>query len=145
MAAANVELVQLLFAAWGRGDYSSAEGVHPDVEYVIADGPSPGTWKGLDGLVKGFRDFLGAWENFRGHAEEYIELDDQRVLVLTQFIGRGKKSGVELGDIRAKGAVVCHIHDGRVTRQVLYLDRERALADLGLASEGGSPSRERSP
>jgi hypothetical protein len=59
--------------------------------------------------------------------------------VLTQFIGRGKKSGVELGDMRAEGAVVCHINDGRVTRQVLYLDREHALADLGLAPEAGPP------
>ncbi|HVS29573.1 MAG TPA: nuclear transport factor 2 family protein [Solirubrobacteraceae bacterium] len=140
MASENVELARLLFAAWERGDYSSAEGVHPDVEYVIADGPSPGTWKGLDGLVEGWRDFLSAWENFRGQAEEYRELDDQRVLVLTTFTGRGKKSGVELGHMRAKGAVVCHIHDGRVTRQVLYLDRQRALADLGVAPEARSPS-----
>jgi ketosteroid isomerase-like protein len=135
MSSANVELVRSMFAAWERGDYSSAHGVHPEIEYVIADGPSPGRWTGLAGLAEGFRDFLGAWHDFRGDAEEYRELDGERVLALTRFRGRGKTSGLELGQMRAKGAVLFHIRDGKVRRQVLYLDRERALADLGLAQE----------
>jgi ketosteroid isomerase-like protein len=39
--------------------------------------------------------------------------------------------------MRAKGASLFHVRDGKVARQVFYLDRERALADLGLASEPG--------
>jgi ketosteroid isomerase-like protein len=67
-------------------------------------------------------------------AEEYRELDGERVLVLTQYGGRGKTSGLQLGEIRSKGANVVHIRGGKVTKCAFYFDRERALADLGLAS-----------
>jgi ketosteroid isomerase-like protein len=68
-------------------------------------------------------------------AEGDRELDDERVLVLVRFSGRGKTSGLELGETRSKGASVFHIRGGKVTRCVQYWNRERALADLGLASE----------
>jgi ketosteroid isomerase-like protein len=67
--------------------------------------------------------------------EEYRELDDERVLVLNRFGGRGKTSGLDIGQMRAKGANLFHIRDGKVIRVVLYGDRDRALADLGLAPE----------
>ena len=35
--------------------------------------------------------------------------------------------------MQTKGANLFHIRDGKVTRLVLYWDRDRAFADLGLA------------
>jgi ketosteroid isomerase-like protein len=128
----NLDLVRSIYAAWERGDFSSAEWADPEIEFVIADGPSPGTWTGLSGLAEGHRAWLSAWEGFRSEAQEYRELDDERVLVLSQYSGRGKISGLELGQMRAKGAGVAQIRDGRVTRLVWYTNRERLLADLGL-------------
>ena len=52
--------------------------------------------------------------------------------------GRGKTSGLELNQIRTQGAHLFHIRDGKVRRLVRYMDRDRALADLGLAPEGDS-------
>jgi ketosteroid isomerase-like protein len=83
------------------------------------------------------RDFLGAWADFRVEVDECRQLDEERVLVLTRFRGRGKRSGVELGEVGAKGAHIFHVRDGRVVKRVFYMDRDRALADLGLALEGG--------
>ena len=140
MASANLDLVRSIFAAVERGDVSSAEWAHPEIEYVIADGPSPGTWTGLAGMAEGTRDYLGAWEDFRAEVDAYRELDDERVLVLIHYHGRGKASGVDLGEIGATSAQLYHVRDGKVTRWVSYWDRERAFADLGLASEDAADS-----
>jgi hypothetical protein len=87
----------------------------------------------------GYRDFLSAWKEFRTEVDEYRELDDARVLVLVSYRGRGKTSGLELEQMRQKGAGLFHVRRGKVTRLGLYWVRENALADLGLPSEAGSP------
>jgi hypothetical protein len=115
-----------------RGDYSQTGWAHPEIEWVIADGPSPGRWTGLASAAEGIREVLNAWKDFQTVADEYRELDDERVLVLGHLLGRGKTSGLELGQAGAKGAGLLNICSGRVTRFVLYWDRDRALADLGL-------------
>jgi len=139
MASANLQLVRSIWADWERGDYRSSEWAHPEIEYVIADGPDLHSWTGLAGMAEGYRYFLSTWENFRSEVDEYRELDDERVLVLVQFSGSGKTSGVELAQLRTKGAKLFHVRDGQITRNIFYFDRERALAELGLAPEAGSP------
>jgi len=134
MASANVDLVRSIYAAWERGDFGSDEWAHSEIEFVAADGAETGK-AGLAATAEGVREFLSGWENFRIEADEYRELDDQRVLVLDHRSGRGKTSGLDLGQVRTTGARLFHIREGKVTRLVIYLDRERALADLGLAPE----------
>jgi len=137
---ANLDLVRSIFADWERGDFfSSASWAHPEIEYVVVGGPEPGRWTGLAGMAASFRNFLTSWDDFRIEPEEYRALDDERVLVLDCYSGHGKTSGVELGQVRARAASIFHIRDGKVRRLALYWDRERALADLGLGPEGGSP------
>ncbi|MSO40841.1 MAG: hypothetical protein EXQ70_02925 [Solirubrobacterales bacterium] len=102
MSSANLNRVRSIYADWGRGDYSSAEWADPGIEYVIADGPTPGRWTGLAGMAEGHRSFLSAWEEWRPEPYEYRELDRERVLVLGNFSGRGKASGLEVGQMRAR-------------------------------------------
>jgi ketosteroid isomerase-like protein len=132
MASENLQLVRSIYAAWERGDYRSAEWADPEIEYVIADGPAPGRWVGLTAMSERVRDALSAFADVRHEAEEFRELNDERVLVLHRRAGRGKTSGLDLSQMRSRGADVFHVRDGKVTRLVEYLDRERAFADLGL-------------
>jgi ketosteroid isomerase-like protein len=140
MASVNLDLVRSIYAPWERGDFSSAEWADPEIELVFAEGPQRGSWKGLAAAGEAWSDFLRSWEDWRVVVEEYRELDDERVLVLLHNSGRGRRSGVEAAQITAKVANVLHVRAGKVTRFVLYADRERALADLGLASEARSTS-----
>jgi ketosteroid isomerase-like protein len=78
MTSANLELVRSIYAAWERGDYSSSEWTHPEIEWEMACGPAPGSWRGLAGMAEAFRDFLSAWDDWRVEAEEYLELDSER-------------------------------------------------------------------
>jgi ketosteroid isomerase-like protein len=79
----NLDLVRSLFATWERGDFSSAEWAHPEIEFVITDGPSPGRWTGVAGMAEGYRGWLSAWEDVRLGVDEYRDLDGERVLVLS--------------------------------------------------------------
>jgi ketosteroid isomerase-like protein len=133
----NLDLVRSIYAAWERGDYSLAE-VHSEIEYVVADGPEPGTGRGVAGMADGFRSSMGVWKDVRAEVEEYRELDDERVLVLEWRRARGKASGLELRKMRSEGAVVFHLRDGEVARLVFYWDRDRAFADLGCAADAGA-------
>jgi ketosteroid isomerase-like protein len=132
MASANVELVRSIYAGWERGDYSATDWADPAIEAVSADGPVTGSSKGLAGMADLTRDFLSAWEEYRTEADEYRELDTERVLVLSKFLARGKRSGLELGQIQTKGAALFNIRNGKVIKVVRYWDRERALSELGL-------------
>lgn len=127
-----MELVQSICSEWERGDYDSVEWAHAEIDFAIVDGPAPGEWTGLAGMAQGWRGWLSAWDGFRQEADEYREIDDERVLVLFSATGRGKSSGLEFGQMQMGGAGVFHVRDGAVTRFAVYFDRGRALADLGL-------------
>jgi ketosteroid isomerase-like protein len=134
MSHENVEIVRSILAAWERGDYGSAEWAHAEIEFRVADGPAPNSRKGLSEMAQAYRDFLSTWEDFRTEPEEYRDIDDEHVLVYVRDRGRGKASGLEIGQIMGteNGAILFAIRDRKVVKLVNYWDRERALADLGI-------------
>ena|SRR2546421_197439 len=132
MSKENLDLVRSIYADWERGDFSGADWAHPEIEFVVADGSDPGVWTGVAGMAGAWREVLSAWEDVRTKVDEFRELDDERVFVLLNWSGRGKRSRFDLKQMPWTGTNLFHLRSGSVTRLVLYWDRDRALADLGL-------------
>jgi len=127
-----LDLVRSIYADWERGDWSSAEWADPEIEFVIADGPVLLSATGVAQMAANWREWLSAWRDYSLQADDFRELDAERVLVLHHYSGRGKTSGLELSYMQTRAAILLHIRDGKVTRLVGYNDRDRAFADLGL-------------
>jgi ketosteroid isomerase-like protein len=129
----NLDLVRSIYADWERGDFGRTVGLHPEIAWAYVGGPEPGSGTGMAGMAAPMRGWLAAWDEWHLEATEYRVLDGERVLVFCRGVGRGKTSGLELGQLATDGANLFEIHDDQVTRLVSYWDRGLALADLGLA------------
>jgi ketosteroid isomerase-like protein len=134
----NLELVRSILAAWAEGDFGSADWADPEIDFVMHGDLTGGEWEGVDEMGEAWATMLRAWERLRAIPEEIRELDDDRVLVFLRNEGRGRGSGIELQGISTKAANVFTIRDGKVTRLVLYWNREQAIADLGLTDRESS-------
>jgi ketosteroid isomerase-like protein len=129
----NLDLVRSIYTDWERGDFSRADWADSDIAFVICGGPAPGSWRGPVEMARAWRDYLSTWEDYRAALDTYREIDDDRTLVLgRRRAGRAKASGVDAAHLDQRTALLFEVHDGKVTRLVLYSDRARALADLGL-------------
>jgi ketosteroid isomerase-like protein len=132
--AENLDIVHSIFARWERGDFSAVAWAHPEIEYAIVDEPGTQMAKGVAAMTRTWREFLSAWEDYRVEAHEYRALDEERVLVTLRALGRGKASGLDIGQTTTgpRSANIFHVRGGKVIRLTSYFNRDRALADLGL-------------
>jgi ketosteroid isomerase-like protein len=129
---ANLNLVKSIYADWERGDWSSAEWADSEIQFEMVGGLIDGTWIGIAEMGRAWERMVNAWDDLTANPEEFRELDDGRVLVLLHNSGRGRESGIEIEEFSTRSANVFTIRDGKVKRLVLYWDRDRAIADLGL-------------
>ena len=134
----NLDLVKSIFAEWERGDFRSAEWADPEIEFAVVGALEVGRWRGVSEMGEAWATMLRAWEHLRAVPEGFRELDEERVLVFLKNEGRGRGSGIEIGAISTKAANLFTIRDGRVTSLILYWDRERAIAELGLSGEANA-------
>jgi len=136
----NLDLVRSIYTDWERGDFTRTDWADAELEMTRPDALTAGSLKGLTSTSESWREWLESWESYRAHAEHYRVLDYERVLVLRQMSGRGRRSGVY---VETETVNVFHVRDGKVVKLVMYSDRQRAFADLGLQEpKGGRPSGE---
>jgi ketosteroid isomerase-like protein len=124
----NVELLESVYAAWARGDFTRNDMFAADAKFVT-DFPERITYHGYEGMQRGWFDFLSVWENFRVDLERILPGGGDRYVVLVHLSARGKESGVP---IEGDGANVVEFRDGRIAYFELMWDREQALAWGGI-------------
>ena len=75
----NLDFVRSIYAASERGDHFPTGWAHPEIEFVIADGPELSSGTGLSHAEDAWRDFVSPWKQFRPEVEECRELDNGRI------------------------------------------------------------------
>ena len=131
MSAENVELVRRFIDAWSAHDRKRMlELLHPDAVFHSAVTNVVGeTFRGADQIVGVFDRWEDEWSAIRWEVDEYIDVDETRVVTLHRVIATGRASGVET--VRELGGLL-EIRDGLVVSQWIYLDRNEALEAAGL-------------
>jgi hypothetical protein len=135
MTVDRTELAKRVIEHWDDpaflGDWA-----HPEIEFEMT-GPGRETVHGVEAMQEAFTQFLKSWNRFQTVAEEAIELEDGRILVLTLFQGHGKESGIPIEGMR--GAALFGFRDDKVASLSLYPIRDEGLAAAGLPDGGASP------
>jgi ketosteroid isomerase-like protein len=133
----NVDFLKGVYDAWSRGDYSRDDMLDPSVEFVTGS-PEPRTYRGREGALTAWRDFLSAWQDFRVEAEDVIRVSEDVYVVLTRLKGRGKESQVP-----AEGATanVIRLRDGLISRIELHWDRDEAFEAARVAAQRDATRR----
>ena len=133
MSQENVEAVEGFLEAFNREDYAAClDMIDPDVAWhPPPDIPDAAVVHGRDALIENFQDWLGAWDDYRTIPEEVLEGAGNTVLVDALESGRGKDSGIHVQSRRI--TQVYALRDGRIIRFRAYLNRDEALAAVGLS------------
>jgi hypothetical protein len=99
---------------------------------MVFNGLERDTFRGLEEMSEGWGRFLRAWENLRAVPDLFREIDERRVLVTMHNTGRGRTSGMEVGELSQRSVNLFELENGKVTRLIAYWDAEEAFRALGI-------------
>ena len=97
MSEDNVDLVRSIYESWEQGDFSrTTEWAHPEIECASFGGPVSGGFTGTAAIEDGWRAMMEILDEPQPEAQEYRDVDEERVLVLGRLRGRDKESGADV-------------------------------------------------
>jgi ketosteroid isomerase-like protein len=131
MSEENVEVIRDSIAAMNEGDYGRAMGhLADDVVFEAPAGIRGGTFRGREAVSEWFADWFRIFDsNVHTDIREIAEIGDDGVFAVSAVRGRGRGSGVDVGETFA---YLYWLREGKVTRMEGYLSREEALEAAGL-------------
>ena len=137
MSQENVEIVRTVLAAWNRNEQERVLSLlDPEIVFdATRRAVNPNTYLGMEGMRLMLADRDEVWEEFRTEPGEFVDVGN-RVVVIGDWVGKGKGSGVE---VQQPTAHVFTLHDGRISRWELgYTERREALQAAGLREQAMS-------
>jgi SnoaL-like domain len=134
----NLELVRRMREAFEAEPGSAAAGdrlvevirplADPKLTARLGGGAISTEYLGIDGLRRGWEDFVRSFESVRIRFEDMVEVGDALVVDMVTVIGVPK--GTEL-EIEQPAAAIFEFDRGRLIRVEYHLDREEALRRAG--------------
>lgn len=130
VAADRIATLRPIYEQWARGEFAAgAQLLAPDLVHTGFVPEGRVTTHGVEEFGRWVREFLSQWEGYRVLADEFMQVDDDTVLVSGRQYATGRHSGVEVEEsvfnvwvFRGEQVVGLHVDP----------DRERALEAAGL-------------
>ena len=122
------EAFERAFVHWdldGALQLIDAEGV---MDWSASLAPYGGIYEGHSEMRGAWQQWKDAWDEWTPEVTEAIRIDTETVLLVTLIHARGKGSGVP---VRAGGASIWTVRDGKVTRVKIFQSKAEALEAAG--------------
>jgi ketosteroid isomerase-like protein len=129
MSEENVETVRRVYEAINLGDWTAAlRDADPGFQVTFQRGPLAGTHQ-RDAARGVTEDYIGAFEDFVIEPEEFVDVGDHVVAVVTR---RGKPKGGSV-DMVVRNGHLWTLRDGRLLSMRSFPDPDEALkaAEVG--------------
>jgi ketosteroid isomerase-like protein len=132
MSSDRIGVLRAVFSEWAKGNFHAGSVLlAPDVVSKWGEPPQGDVvCHGPREVAERFGEFLGTWSEFRVEAEEFVELDDDHVMVVATQRGKGAQSGVET-EMRVH--IIWTFAGEKVVGTYWFKDREKALQLAGLS------------
>jgi ketosteroid isomerase-like protein len=121
----NVAILKPVYEEWAEGIYGKTNPYADEVVLSLSpDFPDIGIEPGLEGLIEAMRYWIRSWERpFIVHADEFIELGDELVIVLGWWRGTSRGSGHV---VERTAAHLWKMRDGKAIKLMLCRDEAEA-------------------
>ena len=132
MSEGNIEIIRRCFEALNSGDVETAKQyADPDCELrTLTAGVAGRPYRGPAGLEQYFADADESWATMKQTPLRFIEVDDERTIVVVRFQATGKGSGVEIDQ---EVTPIWSIRAGKVIRVENHPTLAEALEAAGLS------------
>ena len=127
----NIERLKEAFERWNGGDRGiDFETIDPEIElHTPLSSTQGGPYRGHDGFRRWIVDIDEQFETWDLDAEEWLPLEDGRLLALGRIRAKGRGSGLELNQ---ELAWLFTLRDGKVIRYEAFYNQDEGRRAAGL-------------